>query len=70
MECGEYARSPFHDISINNRRSVNLRLLATPRELGMLTLRDSGRVERGTYNAARLCDNITGKRTWWYYRTD
>ena len=63
MECGEYARSLFCDISLGDIRSVNLRLLAIPRGLGMLTLRDNGRVEQGANNAARLCDNITGVGT-------
>lgn len=64
MECGENARSLIHDISLSNIRSVNLRLLANPRQLGMLTLRDSESMEQSVNNVARLCDNV------WYYGTD
>lgn len=55
VKCSEYVRSLFHDI-----RPANLRLLAVPRDLGVLTLRGTAqKVEQGVNSMARLCVKIT-----------
>ena len=43
-------------------------MLATPGELGVVTLREvTGRVERSGDTAARLCDIIAGIGNWNYW---